>query len=383
MQIWHVGASSPLKAVDGCNNTVWSLAKEQASLGHHVTLLLDDSHDRTAQAIADDNPRLNLLHLPSHTWYYESDALSRQLKLQAPEIVHFHSIFIPKQASLAKQLRQSGIPYVITPHARVLSQWFGRSWIKKHFYNWLIERARFRGAAAITIATLREEAEIRSFIPNYRGKIYPLLNPVDTATLSRASWEGNTQTIRLVYLGRFDVLVKGIDRLIEMARLLPQAEIHLYGTEDPKTKSWLYRLKADLPSNVYFHAPVFGAEKIQVLKRATLYIQMSRQEMFGMSIAEAMCIGTPCAIAETLNIAELFHHHDLGLVLPANLEQSAIVLSNTLRSEARLKHWSERAKQFAQTHFEASAIAASCLQLYEQVLYQSEQSPQRGKVFNL
>jgi glycosyltransferase involved in cell wall biosynthesis len=380
MQIWHVGASSSLQTVDGCNNTIWSLAKEQAALGHDVTLLLDDLPGPTAQAIA-DTPRLKLLHLPSQGWRYDSAALLKLLQLQPPEIVHFHSIFIPKQASLAKQLQQFGIPYVITPHARVLSRWFGRSCIKKYFYNWLIEKARFRGAAAITAATLREEAEIQEFIPGYQGKIYSLLNPVDTSTLSRASWEGNTQAMQLVYLGRFDVLVKGLDRLIEMARLLPQAEIHLYGTEDPKTKSWLDRLKKDLPANVYFHAPVFGAEKIQVLKKATFYIQMSRQEMFGMSIAEAMCVGTPCAIAETLNIAELFQRHDLGLVLPASLEQSAIVLSNALQSEARLQEWSQRAKRFAQTHFEASAIAANCLQLYKQVLHH-EQSPQRGKVLN-
>ncbi len=382
MQIWHVGALSSPQTVDGCNNTIWSIAKEQASLGHHVTLLLDHPPDRIAQAIAADTPRLNLRHLSSHTWYYEPVALSQEFEVQTPEIVHFHSIFIPKQASLGKQLRQAGIPYVITPHARVLSRWFGRSWIKKHFYNWLVEKARFRGAAAITTATLREEAEIRSFIPGYQGKIHPLLNPIDTSTLSQVCWEGNTQAMRLVYLGRFDVLVKGIDRLVELARLLPEAEIHLYGTEDPKTKSWLRRLQVDLPSNVYFHPPVFGAEKLEVLKKAALYIQMSRQEMFGISIAEAMCIGTPCAIAETLNIAELFDRHDLGLVLPANLEQSAIVLSKALRSEACLKQWSERAKQFAQAHFEASAIASSCLQLYEQVLYQSEQSPRRGKVFN-
>ncbi|MGV0027274.1 glycosyltransferase family 4 protein [Phormidesmis priestleyi] len=381
MKIWHVGALSSLKVVDGCNNTVWSLAKEQASLGHEVTLLLDDAPDHSAQTVIADHPTLKLLHLPSQSWRYEPVALLEHLRLQPPEIVHFHSIFIPKQASLAQQLRQFGIPYVITPHGRVLSHWFRRGWIKKHFYSWLIERARFRGAAAITIATPREEAEIQEFIPGYQGKIHPILNPVDTSTLSQASWEGDTQAMQLVYLGRFDVLVKGLDRLIEMARLLPQAEIHLYGTEDLKTKSWLDRLKRNLPSNVYFHPPVFGAEKIQVLKKATLYIQMSRQEMFGMSIAEAMCIGTPCAIAETLNIADLFDRHDLGLVLPANLEQSAIVLSNALRSEARLQQWSQRAKQFAQTHFEASAIAANCLQLYEQVLDQSK-SPQRGKVLN-
>ncbi|KAM3089750.1 glycosyltransferase family 4 protein [Phormidesmis sp. 146-35] len=380
MQIWHVGASPSITTVDGCNNTVWSLAREQASLGHHVTLVLDQQPDHTAQTIADHNPKLHLCYLPSNFWHYEPDALSQEFQLQTPDIVHFHSIFIHKQASLARQLRQIGIPYVITPHARVLSQRFGRSWIKKYFYNWLIEKARFRGAAAITTATVREEAEIRSFIPGYQGTIHSLLNPIDTSTLSQASWERNSQATRLVYLGRFDVLVKGIDRLIELARLLPQVEVHLYGTEDPKTKSWLARLKADLPTNVYFHPPVFGVEKIQVLKKAALYIQMSRQEMFGISIAEAMCIGTPCAIAETLNIAELFHHHNLGLVLPADLEQSAIMLSNALRSEARLNQWSERAKQFAQSHFEASAIAANCLQLYEQVLCQRDPFSQCGKV---
>lgn len=382
MKIWHVGALSSLQAVDGCNNVIWSLAKEQAALGHLVRLIVDSPPDVATQAIALANPRLKLFYITANRWSYEPNALAQLLNSEPPEVVHFHSVFIPKQASLSRQLKQSGIPYVITSHGRVVARLFERGCLKKYLYNGLIEKARFRGASAITIVTPQEEAEIRAFIPDYKGLLHYVFNPLEVSALSHDSWQGKTKTMRLVYLGRFDILVKGIDRLIEVARLLPEVEIHLYGNEDPKTKKWLEKLKVNLPSNVYFHPPVFGAEKIQVLKNAALYIQMSRQEIFGMAIAEAMCIGTPCAIADKLNIAELFRDHDLGLILPSNVRLAANAIAEALKSEARLQGWSERAKQFAQTHFQVSEVTKSYLQLYEKVLDLESKSVKK-KVFNL
>lgn len=368
MQIWHVGALSTPTALDGCNNTIWILAKEQAALGHQITLVLDEPADRTTEIFAEHTPKIRLIYLPSRVWRYQSEVLNQLLCLSTPQIVHLHSIFILRQANLAKRLKQAEIPYVITPHSQVVPQRFQPGWLKKQLYNSLIEKKRFRDAAGITIATPREEMEIRSFVPAYEGKLHHLFAPISVDCLSGTTWKLNTKKIQLVYLGRFDVQVKGIDRLIKIARLLPEANFSLYGLEDPKTKQWLERLKQNLPSNVQFYLPVFGAEKLEVLSNATFYIQMSRRDVFGISIAEAMSIGTPCALADSLNIAEIFRFNDLGLVLPINAYKAALALRQALQSEQCLQKWSERGKAFAHKHFSAPKIAINCLQFYEQIL---------------
>src|SRR5262245_5944471 len=52
VKIWHVGASSSPVRVDGVSRTVWLLSKEQARLGHDVTLILDETPDQAARDIA-------------------------------------------------------------------------------------------------------------------------------------------------------------------------------------------------------------------------------------------------------------------------------------------------------------------------------------------
>jgi glycosyltransferase involved in cell wall biosynthesis len=105
-----------------------------------------------------------------------------------------------------------------------------------------------------------------------------------------------------------------------------------------------------------------------VLTNASLYIQTSRWEVFGISIAEAMYLGVPCAIADTLNLAQVFRQHDLGLVLPPDPKRAATDLLEVLNHPARLYQWSERARTFAQVHFHPYTVASEYLNLYEEIL---------------
>lgn len=364
MKIWHIGSSPSPQTVDGVNTAVWLTAIEQSALGHHVSLLLDELPNSNTKATAEKSG-LTLIYVPSNLWRYDPQILDPLLAQDQPDIVHMHSVFIPKQATLAKRLVQRCIPYAITPHGGLDSQ---RGQIKKLLYSFLIEKQRFCRAAALTVVTPKEEETIKAFIPQYKGVIRWVPNPI-RQPVEKQSWEGNIDTKKLIYLGRFDVLHKGIDILVAIARYLPSdIEIHLYGTKDQKTSRWMQKLNQSLPNNVHFHSPVFGEDKMQVLTKASLYIQVSRWEVFGLSIAEAMYLGVPCAIATTLNFAELFSQHDLGLVLPSNPSAAAASLANVLTQPKQLHHWSTRAKSYAQQNFQARSIALKYLELYEEVI---------------
>jgi glycosyltransferase involved in cell wall biosynthesis len=279
-------------------------------------------------------------------------------------VVHFHSIFIPQQPSLAWQLKRQNIPYVITPNA-ITPQLLQRRWLKKWIYSTLIEKAHFRGAVGIAVVTPPEQVALRSFIPSYSGIVHWIPNPINPNILTGQQWQGQTTPKRVVYLGRFDVLHKGIDHLVKIGQLLPEIELHLYGIEHRKTRRWLHRIQRNLPQNVYFHPPVFGAEKLQVLTEASFYIQMSRWEVFGISIAEAMALGVPCAIANTLNLTDLFQSNNLGLVLSKNLPDAAQQLRQALENPTQLQKWSQQGKTFAQRHFQAATIARQYLNFYQ------------------
>ncbi len=366
MKIWHIGALPSTRSVDGVNSTIWLTAKEQSLMGHQVSLIFDTLPDKIALNLA-QQIGIESIHIPANSWGYNPKFLSPLLQSSPPDLVHMHSVFVPKLASLAKDLVRSQIPYVITPHA-MHSGMLERGRLKKQIYGWAIEKPRFRAAAAISVVTPAEEIAVRAFVPDYQGIIRWVPNPIDLDSFSQNTWNGDIDAKKIVYLGRFDVLHKGIDLLIEIARKMPTCHFHLYGSEDAKTRAWLEKLTSDLPANLTFHRPVFGTEKIEVLTKASLYIQMSRWEVFGISIAEAMALGLPCAIASTLNLAEVFQKYDLGAVLPADPQLAAAALQTILDRPDLLQAWSQKSRAFVHQHFHPKAVAQGYLNLYEEVL---------------
>lgn len=367
MRIWHVGASASPQCVDGVNNTIWSIAQEQAKFGHQVALLVKHPPDVAACHFA-ETLELKLIYVSTTQWRYSPADLQPLLTHQPPHLVHLHSIFLPRQFTLAQELIHRQIPYVVTPHG-LLPQMLQRGWLKKMLYSHLIEKPRFYRAAALTAVTPQEEKALRAFVPHYRGKIRCIPNPVAPVSAHPLIWKGDRPVKRIVYLGRFDVLHKGIDLLVEIARRLPaEIEVHLYGTADAKTQRWMAKLQAQMPPNLYLHPPVFDAEKIQVLTSATLYIQMSRWEVFGLSIAEAMMLGVPCAVANTVSLADVFQQHDLGLILNPDPQVAAKQILQAFHNPFQLWHWSKQGQAYAQDYFHPQTVALDYLKLYEEVL---------------
>lgn len=366
MKIWHVRAAPSPFRVDGVSRTVWLMSLEQARLGHDVSLILDAQP--TTEAITMANAVGLRLHDASATAFTYRRHIRQLLDTVPPEIVHMHSVFIPRQAALARLLNRYGIPYLVTPHAGLAPQVLARGRAKKTVYSFLRERPRLMGASAIALVTPAEEKAVRSYLPDYRGMIRWMPNPVEFSMLDPSRWNGLAERKRLVFLGRFDVLVKGVDILVDLARLLPDVAVDLYGTEEPKTLAWLRKLKKNLPSNVTFHDPIFGKEKAEILANASLYIQPSRWEGFPVSVAECLYLGVPSVITDTLDLAELFHKHELGLVVSLNPELAATQIRAALSDPQRLRWWSQRGREFAIEHFAPQAVAQNHIDLYRDVI---------------
>ncbi|WP_428937208.1 polysaccharide deacetylase family protein [Fontivita pretiosa] len=380
LRIWHVGGSSDPTRVDGVSRVVWMLSREQARLGHHVSFIVDTPPTAEALRQASD-AGVKFVHVQASYLGYPHE-IRRMLDAgPIPDIVHMHSVFIVRHATLGRVLAERGIPYIITPHGGLAPQVLRRGLLKKSIYSWLRERPRFMAAAAIGIVTPGEERAVRAFVPDYRGVIRWLPNPVDVQSLQSHQWKGpgaaSDGKRHIVFLGRFDVLTKGIDILLDIARLLPEAQFDLYGTEDPKTLGWLNQLRSNLPGNVTFHRPIHGQDKARVLSQASLYLQPSRWEGFPVSVAECMYLGVPTALSEPLDAAQLVYQHHLGLVLPLEPVRAAAMIRALLDDEPQLRNWSQRARAFAAEHFHPTAAANNNLRLYQDVL-EAHRRRQRG-----
>jgi glycosyltransferase involved in cell wall biosynthesis len=372
LRIWHDGGDPQSNGVNGVNATIWLLARHQARLGHDVTLVLRVQPSAAAISSA-SNMGIRLLFLGGGLLRVSRRRLNEAIAQSRPDIVQMHSVFIPRQASLARHLHSRGIQYICTPHGGLSAEVLRHNKLKKEIYAKVFERPRFASASMLT-AAIGEESDIRAFMGDADVPIRNMQVGIDTESLGVEQWKAKLTPPKLVFLGRFDVYVKGIDLLLAVAGLMRDHEFHLYGLPDHATREWLRQLRCGCSSNVFFHPPVYGREKAQVLCDATMYIHMSRSESFGIAIAEAMHLGVPCAISDQIHIAAPFREHDLGLLLPSESAAAAMALTRALKSKDLLFRWSKRAQAFARDNFDAALVAQNHVALYREVISQPRSS---------
>src|SRR4051794_12394157 len=115
MRIWHVSSARSMHAKDGANAAVWTLANAQAAEGHDVLVVVSDRPDHDSAAAA-RRRGVTLLYLPCDKYRFNPRMLHDHLHDDRPDIVHMHSVFVPRLASLARTLLKAQIAYVVTPH---------------------------------------------------------------------------------------------------------------------------------------------------------------------------------------------------------------------------------------------------------------------------
>ena len=363
MTVWHLGHAADHRSVNGVSAVVWSVAAAQARLGARVVLVNRRSLTAAASAHARD-AGVEVLTFPPRGMAFERGSIERALRAEPPDIVHFHSVFVPHQAVLARVLRAWGIPYVVTPHGGLSPHVLARGRFKKWWYAALVERRRFEKATAVTALTPGEVRDVRAFAPRCVGAIPVVPNPVDVRLLEPVARQVREDRPVVTFLGRFDVLHKGIDRLYRIAELVPEADFHLYGTVHEPTQAWLAELDRRRPANLERRGPVFDEAKVAALLASSVYIQMSRWEGFPVSVAEAMALGVPVAVSEDLHFASIIADEDAGVLLNVDPQRAAEQLRAALAQPKRMQALGCRGRHYAQAHFHPESVARTYLNAY-------------------
>jgi glycosyltransferase involved in cell wall biosynthesis len=374
LRIWHAGALPSERHVNGVNSMVWTLARAQASQGHAVTLLFDQ------RGVAPNNEGENGLDFRDGITVRRvvGDVVSGSLFADArPDILHLHSVSHAWQALLAARARSGGIPYIVTPNGglspRLLTR--GRKWLKT-WYKWLLQRKQFEKAAFVVAVSPGEESDVLVYAPRSRGRVRYIPNPVPNALFAAEA----DLTVRsdgpIVFMGRFDVQHKGLDRLWVIADAMPDQRFELYGTANNADREAFGAVAFASLDNVRVHSPVYGnPEKMAILRTARLYLQCSRWEGFTVSVAEAMAAGTPVAIMDGVNMARLLRDERIGFVLPAEPELAVPVLRKLLADVKLSAEMARRARTFARG-FEPCEVATA----YETLYRRAQVSVARGSL---
>lgn len=141
------------------------------------------------------------------------------------------------------------------------------------------------------------------------GRVLPyeaVPNPVPNVSESEL-WSSRDSHSYYLWMGRYDVLHKGLDILLESWRLLerPRASLLLVGPDSGGGKARVRELVRDLglEESVRVGDSVDGAEKVELVRGAICYVHPSRWESCSMVLNEMLAAGVPCFVSDRIHAA--------------------------------------------------------------------------------
>lgn len=225
----------------------------------------------------------------------------------APDVVHIHGELNPDNLVAARVFR---VPLVLSPHGgfhpRVLARGARRS---KAAYLTLARRMLYHRATFHALSPL-EAADIARLLPDRPVYCAPQgPGPAGEATTT-ASGRIDAGPVRLLFVGRLNVGEKGLDLLLEtVAKARQHATRAMTLTVvGPDWKDGLATLRSlatqlGLAGTVVFTGSRTAAELATLYAEHDLYVQLSRNEGFGMSVAEALLAGMPAILSRCIGAA--------------------------------------------------------------------------------
>jgi glycosyltransferase involved in cell wall biosynthesis len=219
------------------------------------------------------------------------------------EIVHLHSVFTPANAFLARRLR---VPYVLSPHGGYAPASLARSRGRKAVYTWLVERRLVRGAALLVALTDEEANDLLAFgelrtaiIPN---GVSPAPPQIDPSSFRREL--GIDPAVRLLlYVGRLDVVHKGLDLLLRAVAAAPGWQAVLVGSDFRGGADRLRSLAGSLgaQARLTLAGPRSGMALHEAFVAADCFALTSRWEGLPLSLLEALAHGVPAVVSPAVD----------------------------------------------------------------------------------
>lgn len=233
--------------------------------------------------------------------------------------------------------------------------------------------------------------KLKDYLPQYREKIEPLHNLVDTRMIRKNGAAEpacmlDQNAFRVVSCGRlvadkgFDLALKACAELVRQG--YTQLQWYIVG-EGPEHASLEKQICAARAAE---HMHLLGAQSnpYPILRQADLFVQSSRIEAFGLTITEAQALGVPVLSTKTDGGTELIRDEETGLLCDISAEaiedgvrrllrdkalydgsgraRQALTLSRAMRTSCRdsMRNWNVREKENLESHIFPGGSIRAC-----------------------
>lgn len=247
------------------------------------------------------------------------------------DVVHIHLARDLVTLPAAQAVRRAGVPYVLQPHGMIDAS----DRIAARPLDFLVTKPVLRDAGAVLVLTASEEQDIRGIVPS--AAVRRIGNGIKVGELP--SYEHRENLV--LFLARLQRR-KRPTAFIQMAEMLrdalPSTRFVLVGPDEGEGEPVLEAIgKLDMGDRIEWIGPVSPMDTDALLSSARVYVLPSYDEVFPMTILEALRVGTPVVTTHSLGIAEACLRHGAARITdgsPRELSDAVLdVMSNDLEAQ--------------------------------------------------
>lgn len=351
---------SEVTSPGGVHKTIVELAENLSKRGHEVTVLQGNT---MGLAHREDHGGFRIIRVKSrvadHLYGFGPEIyfyLKNHFKELNPDVVHVHGYHTLLSAEIINLIDKldSGVPIIFSPHLDVVKATLAGKYLYP-IYNLLCKPVFKKSWQVISFSEFERSAIINTLdMDPHKISIIP--HGVDLIDLTQREKQDK---IRLLYLG-YLIDRKGLDFVLKSLKNL----VYDLGIEDvvltvvgegPEAEKFL-NLSRDLKLEGYVAWKHFlpREDLMEEIKNTDIFLLLSRSEAYGITVAEALALGTPCIVTKRTALTEFLNEPGcFGVEFPPDPEGVAELILQLHSDDVgvgpltpKIQTWDEIVKEY-------------------------------------
>lgn len=308
--------------------------------------------------------------------------------LEQFDLVHIHSLWNLSVGLASLACRRAGVPYMISPRGMLQKGALRRKRMLKAAYYNLWEHRTIGGASFIHFFTEAEAVESADLVPTNGPQSVIIPSGVDPALgqqINQGSFREAYPLLKdrriVLFVGRLH-WSKGLDIQMKALKILSDEFPDLIWVfVGPDSGEWgkVKRLIRDngLDRQTLWTGLLSREECLEALLDADIFVLTSRHEAHSMAMNEALAMGVPIVITDTVQFNDL-EKYGAGLICPREPEHIANAVKHLLSQPIEARKLSEAGRRLVGERLAWPRVAEAMAKVYTDIFNTSHIQSKSG-----